>query len=732
MRSSTRFTVIVAILIFVLSVITSSAQPRPSPQPAKPPERYKTVLDRLDAMSTAPVNQWRYHTGDIPHPEDPSLDDSNWTAVTFGRGQSGSANTLGWYRTWIEIPSAVGGKDIRGARVHLALRVSSLARVFFNGSMVAQGNGNLLLPILIADKAVPGQRILVAVSTNRMTGGQLTFEFPGKTDPGTLRQEIQTAVAIMAGFPAGNAEREKQLDAVVKTIDIAALDRGDQQAFDKSLVAAENDMAPLREWMKQFTVRAVGNSHIDMAWLWPWTETVEVVRDTYTTALQLMREYPDFTYTQSSAQTFEWLEQKYPDLFRQIQERVKEGRWEIVGGMWVEPDLNMPDGESLVRQLLVGKRYFKNKFNVDVNIGWNPDSFGYNWQLPQIYKKSGIDYFVTQKMMWNDTNQLPLKLFWWQSPDGSRILTYFPHGYSNGVDPVHIGDDVANYAPQTGFPEVMHLYGVGDHGGGPTRQMLDELVKLKDNSSVFPKLTFSTSKGFFDDLQRGLDKGDFKPPVWNDELYLEYHRGCYTTQSETKKLIRENEELLQNAEKFAAFSYLGQHTYPNTIFEESWKKLLFDHFHDIMPGSGIAVNYTDAANNLREVTLEGEKILNSALSDLSARVDTQGEGVPVIIYNPLSWDRTGSVEVAAQLPGPAEHIEARDSSGKPLVSQLISVDQSKHTAKLRVEVKNVPSLGYQVIHLVPTANTRPVPTTLKVNGTTIENEFLIVKIDPKT
>jgi len=153
-----------------------------------------------------------------------------------------------------------------------------------------------------------------------MTGGQLAFEFPGQSDPGTLRQEIQTAVAIMAGFPAGNAEREKQLECCSESIDIATLDRGDQQAFDKSLLAAGKRYGSLREWMKQFTIRAVGNSHIDMAWLWPWTETVEVVRDTYTTALQLMREYPDFTYTQSSAQTLNGSEQKYPDLYRQIQE----------------------------------------------------------------------------------------------------------------------------------------------------------------------------------------------------------------------------------------------------------------------------------------------------------------------------------------------------------------------------------------------------------------------------
>jgi len=152
---------------------------------------------------------------------------------------------------------------------------------------------------------------------------------------------------------------------------------------------AQSKLQTLTPWLKQFTIRADGNSHIDMAWLWPWTETVEVVRSTFRSALDLMREYPDFKFTMSSARAYSWMEEKYPDLFKEIQERVKQGRWEIVGGMWVEPDLNMPGGESLVRQILVGKRYFQQKFGVDVKIGWNPDSFGYNWQLPQIYKKSG-------------------------------------------------------------------------------------------------------------------------------------------------------------------------------------------------------------------------------------------------------------------------------------------------------------------------------------------------------
>ncbi len=189
-----------------------------------------------------------------------------------------------------------------------------------------------------------------------------------------------------------------------------------------------------------------------------------------------MDEYPGYTYSQSAAQYTAWIAEKYPKMNDEIRKRVKEGRWEIVGGMWVEPDLNLPDGESLVRQLLVGQRYFNQQYGVTARIGWNPDSFGYNWQLPQIYKRSGMDYFVTQKMHWNDTNQLPFRLFWWQSPDGSKVLTYFPTDYvHDNVNPTRISADFAESAQRNpGTAEMLDLYGIGDHGGGPTRAMLDQ------------------------------------------------------------------------------------------------------------------------------------------------------------------------------------------------------------------------------------------------------------------
>ncbi len=236
-----------------------------------------------------------------------------------------------------------------------------------------------------------------------------------------------------------------KLEKAGTTVDVKALDANNQAGFDASLKRAQTVMDELNPPLQQLTIHMTGNSHIDAAWLWPWTETVDVVKRTFSTALQLMNEYPDYTFTQSAAAYNEWMAEKYPQINDQIKQRIKEGRWEIVGGMWVEPDLNMPDGESLVRQLLVGKRFYQQQYGVDVRIGWNPDSFGYNWQLPQIYKKSGIDYFVTQKMHWNDTNQLPFRLFWWESPDGSKVLTYFPTDYVHvDLSPIRQANDFAH------------------------------------------------------------------------------------------------------------------------------------------------------------------------------------------------------------------------------------------------------------------------------------------------
>ena len=398
----------------------------------------------------------------------------------------------------------------------------------------------------------------------------------------------------------------------MKAIDLAALDKGEQAAFDASLKAAQGKLDVLRPYMKQFSVKAIGNSHIDMAWLWPETETVEVVRNTFRTALDLMREYPDFKFTASAAQAYVWMEEKYPAIFQEIEQRVKEGRWEIVGGMWVEPDLNMPDGESLVRQILYGKRYFKQKFGVDVNIGWNPDSFGYNAQLPQIYKRSGIDYFVTQKLLVGlGVHQVPLPSVLVAGARRHAHADLLPQHYSGQIDPVTMARDSSVYGPlmwkynggtdsaPDGALQMMYLYGVGDHGGGPTRVDLDTALRWQKSDVVYPKLEFSTAASFLNNLSK--NESELNLPVWNGELYFQYHRGVQTTQSETKRGNRKSEVALLDAEKLASIGTLFGQPYPQADFDASWKKVLFNQFHDILPGSGIGINYVDAARKYAEV-----------------------------------------------------------------------------------------------------------------------------------
>jgi alpha-mannosidase len=712
---------------------------------------YKPTLDHLASLVSQPVSDWRFHS-DVPHPEDSWLDDTGWTTITANQSRDDNAPNH-WkgtrvFRRWIEIPGQIRGYAVAGSRVKLNLAFGSdasiMMTIFLNGSIVFRGDENAQQPLLLAENAQPGAKYLVAarvVAANVDTAlfqGDLEIEPPAsRPNPSLIRAEVLAAIPLISAYSDGKTEREQQLQAAVRAIDFSPLDHGDQSGFDASLQNAQAKLEILKPWLQQFMIRAVGNSHIDMAWLWPWTETVEVVRNTFRSVLDLMREYPDFKFTMSSARTYEWMEEKYPDLFHEIEERVKEGRWEIVGGMWVEPDLNMPAGESLVRQILVGKRYFQQKFGVDVNIGWNPDSFGYSWQLPQIYKKSGMNYFVTQKLLWaHEFTTFPYKLFWWEAPDGSRLLTYFPHDYAGGIEAESLAKDLSIWMPSIygaqlhDTPEMMHLYGVGDHGGGPTRMMLDQAERLKAPGTVFPRLELSTAGAFFSDLNAKLPGMDV--PTWKGELYFQYHRGVFTTQAETKRRIRRSEEAMLNAEKFSSLALLMGRPYPAGDFQFAWKNLLFDHFHDIMPGSGIAVNYLDAKRNLEDVQRASAEMTAGALGELSAHINTQGDGVPVVVYNTLSWSRSDVVEIEVQLPEPAAGVEVVDAKGQRVLFQLLRFDHATYRARLLL-LANPPSLGYKTYFVRP-ASGKPatISSDLKASPKMLENEFIRVTIDPAT
>ena len=378
-----RFPFLVLLLVLAATLLlTGRAAAQSASEAAKiaanlQPES-RAVLDRLSGLHELPDGAWKLHAGDLAHGEAVNLDESGWEAIAVG---SRAPNEAVWFRQAFQVPDTLRGYDLTGARIWFQFHADANGPMpqilYFNGRRVAMGDD--LEPVVLFDDAKPGEKVVVAVKllhtvdTKRFRGATLKIDFPeNRPNPEDLRLEFLSAALLVPSLAPGDAAQMATLNASIRAVDLAALDAHDQAKFDTSLKAAHGSLEALKPLLQQATLHLTGNSHIDAAWLWPWTETVDVVKRTFGTALQLMYEYPQYTYTQSAAAYNEWMAQKYPDMNAEIAQRIKEGRWEIVGGMWVEPDLNMPDGESLVRQLLVGKRWYKQAYGVDVRIGWNP------------------------------------------------------------------------------------------------------------------------------------------------------------------------------------------------------------------------------------------------------------------------------------------------------------------------------------------------------------------------
>ncbi len=728
-------------------------------------------LHILETLNALPPGEWRFHAGDVPHGESVSLDDSSWQLVS---PKTKAGKEAAWYRRTIEVPKTLNGYDLSGARIWFQFRADANGPmpqiIYFNGRRVALGDD--LEPIVLFEPARPGDKILIAVKLlhtiddKSFNGVNLRVEpdteATHRPNPDDLRIECLTSANLLPALTPSRKDLLSTVEAAVAAIDTQALAAGNQAAFDASLRKAQGILAPLHPVLAQAKFDLAGNSHIDAAWLWPRSESIDAVRRTFTTALQLMDEYPDYTFTQSAAQYSEWMADKYPQLNDQIKQRIKQGRWEIVGGMWIEPDLNLPGGESLVRQLLVGQRYFQKEYGVTARIGWNPDSFGYNWQLPQIYKRSGLDYFVTQKMHWNDTNQLPFRLFWWESPDGSKVLTYFPTDYvHDNLNPSRISADFAESAERNpGTTEMMDLYGIGDHGGGPTRAMLDQgdhwIAESKKPGEAVPTMAYHTAQHYFTDVEQHLSpdsptwnydsiaKGYTAPqpagpgtlglPTWKDELYFEYHRGVFTTQAKHKDNMRKSETATLTAEALASLAWLDGCKYPADVLTDNWKKITFNQFHDLAAGSGIAVIYRDAQKDFTEVFNADQGISSTALDALNAHIDTRGKGdAPVVVMNPMAWPRSETVELEVQLPDKASGVQVVDAKNKPLLTQVLADETDTHKFKLLARVDDVPALGYTVLHALPGTQNSPAAGDLHLEQTPtsflLSNSRLRVTVD---
>ena len=459
-----------------------------------------------------------------------------------------------------------------------------------------------------------------------------------------------------------------------------------------------------------------GHAHLDLAWLWPVDETRRKARRTFSSVLGLIDRYEDFTYNQSSAQLYAWIEEDDPEMFRQIKERVGEGRWEPVGGMWVEPDCQMIGGESFIRQLLYGQGYFQEKFGQRSTVAWLPDTFGFSPAIPQLLKSAGLAGFFTYKLNWSETNEFPHDLFEWEGLDGSRVLahTFENPGadYNGDIAPDELLGTWRNFAGKRHHEESLFSFGWGDGGGGPTEKMLQNYSRLKDYPAL-PVLRMTRVDEFF----AALPKKDL--PRWVGELYLELHRGTQTTQGAIKKLNREAEHRLLEAEAFASVASLYGATYPAEKLESAWKELLLNQFHDILPGTSIREVYDDARPQLRKAVETATEIRDAALR---SRPQGGEETQALLVVNAGLHPRPLSILLDDRSAG-----GATDAEGNHLPVQRTDEGLLVHRPG-----NLVPALGWTVLYA--TEDEREVAGGVraveKQGGAVIENESLRVEVGP--
>lgn len=442
-------------------------------------------------------------------------------------------------------------------------------------------------------------------------------------------------------------------------------------------------------------IHMIGQSHIDIAWLWPARETVRKASRTFSTIDTLMREYPEYRYAQSQPQLFAYLRDNDPELYERVKARIKEGRWELVGGMWVEPDLNLPSGESLMRQMLYGQRFYQEEFGVVSEIEWLPDTFGYCASLPQILRHGGVRYFMTTKLGWNDTNVFPHDLFYWVGIDGTPMLSYLNHGVNENTLPKDVHDHWQSYRQKAAHPEQMLLYGHGDGGGGVTREML-EYINRAELMVGQPSSEYGTAAAFF----AGIEKARPQLPAWHGDLYLELHRGTYTTHGRNKRHNRKAEILYREAE---VWNTLAAPAMPEArrrevqgVLRDGWKLILLNQFHDIIPGSAITEAYETSEKEYKEIFEKGNAGLQQGLEVLAGQVATAGEGKPYIVFNSLGWARDAVVSISDH--GFGGSACAYDEHGERLtVDNAPGSDGEEGTAWVRVP--GVPAFGYKTIWL---------------------------------
>ncbi len=451
------------------------------------------------------------------------------------------------------------------------------------------------------------------------------------------------------------------------------------------------------EKRSDINVTCIGHTHIDVAWLWRLKHTREKCARSFSTVLRLMERYPEYIFLQTQPQLYEYVKNDYPELYEAIKQKVADGSWEVDGGMWLEADCNIPSGESLVRQILIGSRFIKEEFNRDVEYLWLPDVFGYSWALPQILKKSGIDTFMTTKISWNQYNRMPHDTFNWKGIDGTEILTHFIttpepwsepgswfYTYNGRLTPKSVKGVWDAYTDKGITNDLLVSYGFGDGGGGVNREMLEYRRRL-DKMPGLPNVKTGKAKEYFKGLREKVENTTEYVHTWDGELYLEYHRGTYTSQAYTKMMNRRLELLYRETEFMGVMNALNTgdfNTYPSTNLTNGWKTILRHQFHDIIPGSSITEVYEDT----KVEYAEAEKIALDAQEDFKASIVKESENAYTVINN-ANWMRNEKVEIECEVEGNFYDVE-----GNKLEAQRVD-------NKYVVNVDNIEGLGFKTIVL---------------------------------
>jgi alpha-mannosidase len=682
-------------------------------------------------QDSLPLSEWKLKEGDLPNGGSTSLNDTTWWKYTIPAPWGGYDKTV-WFRKRLVIPEGFAGK-----RLGLILDIAD-ALLYVNGKPY-HGIDKNHQEVFLTEKARTNQTFLFALEAysgrkkdlSAFNSAQLVVLNPVARALHTGLTALHDLEKIL-GPSSSEAKDIKEL--IRQTLIFLKYFKPEGEEYPNAIGRAYNFLSRTLDAEYKTTipglVHLVSQSHIDVVWLWRLQETRKKCARTFTTALRLMEEYPEFNFSQSQAYLYQLTRDHYPDVFKEIKQRITEGRWQAIGSMWVEPDCNIPNGESLVRQVVYGKRFFKNELGVDSDILWLPDTFGYSWALPQIMKKSGIKYFFTTKLTWNDTNPFSHNTFWWRGIDGSRVLAHLPAvGLEGTVAPKDIKKSWESYREKEKSPHTVQTFGYGDGGGGPTPEQL-ETVRIVKTIVGLPSSSLSTTGQFFKTIEEQAKEFE----TWTDELYLEKHRGTFTTHGWVKRENRQSEGLLYATELLAVLGMLmgnkgPSRKYPQQQIEQAWKTLLVNQFHDILPGTSIAEAYEDVHKDFAALRATCQAAQSLALSGLIEKESQKkpGRELRFSVFNPLGWER--NEYIVLDLKSSEKSFLITDGTGNPVGYQVLG--RRKGTVEVLCYLEKIPAFSFAQLVVTPSPAKPETPILWKITNRLLETPRYRVRFDSR-